>query len=136
MEGNPKEVDVTGNIPDHMREIIDRILDVSADIRYVAVYRDGQRASRERGGLSGASSTESDRYEELLVNPTLLTLVRQRGDIDCGGAMYVLVRYGNFFQLIIPVSGGHVSLAIEPRADPLTLLGQVRNVLVAAGLLK
>ena len=117
-----------------MNELIDRIFELSENIRYVAVYRGGQLTSRQRRGLAGASSAESDRYEELLVNPTLLTLVRQRGDIDCGGAMYVLVRYGNFFQLITPVSGGHVSIALETRADPLALVGQIRDVLVAAGL--
>lgn len=40
---------------------------------------------RERPDLADASSSESDRYEELLVNPTLITLARQRGEIDCGG---------------------------------------------------
>ena len=44
-----------------------------------------------------ASGLESDRYEELLVNPTLLTLATQRGNIDCGGLKYLIVRYGNKF---------------------------------------
>ena len=42
------------------------------------------------------------RYEELLVNPTLLELTRQRGNIDCGGLEYLVIRYGNFFQLVLP----------------------------------
>ena len=55
--------------------------------------------TRERSGLIDASSGESDRYEELLVNPTLLTLAAQRGDIDCGGLRYLVVAYRNFWQL-------------------------------------
>ena len=57
--------------------------------------------------MAGASSSGSDRYEELLANPAVLTLLSQRGEIDCGGLRYVLVRYGNFFQLVtrIPRAG-------------------------------
>ena len=97
--------------------LIERFLALSPDIRYVAVYRDEVLQTRERAGLAGASATESDRYEELLVNPTVLALVRQRGNIDCGGVRYVVIRYGNFYQCVFPVLGGHVSVALETTAD-------------------
>src|SRR5262245_4384433 len=97
--------------------LIDRSLALSPEIRYVAVYRDEVLQTRQRSGLAGASATESDRYEELLVNPTLLTLVRQRGNIDCGGVRYFVIRYGNFYQCVFPVAGGHISVALEPAAD-------------------
>lgn len=98
-------------------ELIDRCLALSPAIRYVAVYTGGALQSRERAGLAGASAAESDRYEELLVNPALLTLVRQRGNIDCGGFRYIVIRYGNFYQCVFPISGGHVSIALETSAD-------------------
>jgi hypothetical protein len=120
-------------IPVSEDELIERVLTLSPQVRYVAVYRDGQLLSGSREGLAAPSSSESDRYEELLVNPTLLLLARQRGDIDCGGAAYVLVRYGNFFQLITPIRGGHVSVAVEPHADPLALAAQVADVLRGGG---
>jgi len=107
----------------------------SDDIRYVALYRGGALRLAERAGLRDASGAESDRYEELLVNPTLLTLARQRGEIDCGGLEYLLVRYGHFFQLVHPVDGGHLSVAIEAGAEPLALLPAVRAVARAHGLL-
>lgn len=97
--------------------LIDRLLALSPDVRYVAVYVDGVLQSRERAGLAAASEAESDRYEELLVNPTVLTVTLQRGSIDCGGLRYVVIRYGNFYQCVFPVSGGHVSIALETTAD-------------------
>ncbi len=103
-------------MPGH-NELIDRCLALSPDVRYVAVYIGGILHSRERAGLAGASAAESDRYEELLVNPGVLTLVQQRGDIDCGGLRYVVIRYGNFYQCVFPVAGGHVSVALETTAD-------------------
>lgn len=114
--------------------IIDDLLSISPGVRYVAVYRFGALESRERAGLSGASASESDRYEELIVNPTLLTLVRQRGEIDCGGARWLLVRYGNFFLLLFPVEGGHVSVGFEPGEDPVLREPAIRGVLAAHGL--
>jgi hypothetical protein len=91
-------------------------------VRHAAVYRDGILRSRERAGLAAASAAEPDRYEELLVNPSILTLARQRGNIDCGGLRYVLVRYGNFFQFVFPFGGGHVSVALEPTSELARLL--------------
>lgn len=100
-------------------DTIDNIFRLSSAVRYVALYRNGQLSSRERPDLTGGSSAESDRYEELIVNPALLTLAKQRGDIDCGGARFVLVGYGKFHQLMLPVPGGHVSVGFDLAENPI-----------------
>ena len=110
----------------------DPIFAVSPAIRYVAVGRGQDVELRERPDLADASSSESDRYEELLVNPTLLTLARQRGEIDCGGLDYLVVAYGNFFQLVLPVEGGHVSVAIERSQSPTELVDPIRRSITGA----
>jgi hypothetical protein len=99
--------------------MIDRIFALSNSIRYVAIYDGDQLETKSKSGTIGASGSESDRYEELLVNPTLLTLASQRGNIDCGGLRYILVRYGNFFQFVLPTRSGHISVCIESDADPI-----------------
>ena len=71
---------------DPLQNTLDQILAVSSTVRYVALYREGSLTSRQRPDASGTSSSESDRYEELFINPTLLTLVRQRGNLDLAGA--------------------------------------------------
>ena len=101
--------------------MIDEIFSISDDVRYVAIYQNGQLEVKSKGNTQGASSSESDRYEELLVNPTLLKPASQRGNIDCGGLDYLLVRYGNFFQFVLPVSWGHVSVCIEKDSDPIAI---------------
>lgn len=113
--------------------LINQLLALSPHIRYVAVYRDGTLTSAVREGLATASSPETDRYEELLVNPALVTITRQRGDIDGGGMRYLLVRYGNFFQLVLPHADGHVSVAIEPGPDPVSLAALVERTLTERG---
>jgi hypothetical protein len=105
--------------------LTDRLFALAADVRYVAIYRDGRLQTRSRSGLVGASAAESDRYEELLVNPTLLTLARQRGEIDCGGLRYLLVRYGQFFQCVLPWPGGHVSVCLEAQAPVVELAERI-----------
>jgi hypothetical protein len=109
-----------------MNGLIDALFDLTQGVRYVAIYSHGELSLRQRPELSLASAPESDRYEELLVNPTILTLTRQRGEIDCGGLDYVVVRYGNFFQFVVPIEGGHASVAFEPDADP---IGHAQEVL-------
>ena len=110
--------------------MIDEIFAISHDVRYVAIYRDGKLETKSKGGTQGASSSESDRYEELLVNPILLKAASQRGNIDCGGLDYLLVRYGNFFQFVLPVSWGHVSVCIEKHADPIPIGQKIKTLFV------
>jgi len=109
--------------------MIEKIFKLSQSIRYVAIYRDGQLESKAKSNTADASSSESDRYEELLVNPTLLKLASQRGNIDCGGLEYLLVRYGNFFQFVCPISLGHISVCIEPDADPIQIGTKIKLLL-------
>ena len=65
---------------------IGEIFGFSPLVRYAALYRDGRLTSRSRAQGEGSSSAESDRYEELLVNPTLLKLAGQRGGHRLRGA--------------------------------------------------
>lgn len=105
-----------------MTTIIQDLFDFSAAIRYVAIYSNHQLYSQQRStDLTAASSSESDKYEELLVNPSLLTLASQRGEIDCGGLDYLLVGYGHFFQLIKKIATGHISICLDKKADLNTL---------------
>lgn len=108
--------------------MIESIFKISDNVRYVAVYKNGQLELKSKSATLHASSSESDRYEELLVNPTLLKLASQRGNIDCGGLDYILIRYGNFFQFVLPQSWGHVSVCIEANADPIQIGAQVKSL--------
>ena len=109
--------------------MINDLFSLSNDVRYVAIYREGHLETKSKEGTIGASSSDSDRYEELLVNPTLLKLAAQRGNIDCGGLEYLIVRYGNFFQFVLPASWGHVSVCIEKSADPIAIGEKVTALL-------
>ena len=109
--------------------MIDDIFSLSNDVRYVAIYRDGHLVTKSKEGTIDASSSDSDRYEELLVNPTLITLATQRGNIDCGGLDYLIIKYGNFFQFVLPTTLGHISVCIDKNADPVTLGAKVASLL-------
>ncbi len=100
-----------------MIEIAKTLFDEIEDVRYVAIYAGRRLELNQRPGISNASASESDKYEELIVNPTLLKLLQQRGDIDCGGMEYVIIRYGNFFEFVQPLPDGHVSVGIQPDAN-------------------
>ncbi len=115
-------------------DLIRDLFDLTPAIRYVALARGREVVMRERPGLAAPSSSESDRYEELLVNPTLIELARRRGEIDCGGLRHLVVGYGRFHQLVVPTRDGHASVAFELEADPLASLPAVRDLLAAHGL--
>lgn len=51
----------------------------------------------------------------------VFTLLRQRGEIDCGGLRYAVIRYGNFFEFVLPLKEGHLSVGIDGTADAVAL---------------
>lgn len=107
----------------------DAIFGLGPHIRYVA-FGDGQRVETvQRDGIADASDANSDFFEELLVNPTLLTLARQRGDLDCGGLRHVIVGYGNFNQVVVPTHSGHVSVCVAREANAAVVARDVAELL-------
>lgn len=108
--------------------LANRIFALSPSVRYVASYRNGKLETEQRGGLTGASGAESDKYEEIFVNPILLKLVQQRGNLDCGGARFVVVRYGHFYQLVIALPDGHVSVCFELSSNPLEFSDDIERI--------
>jgi hypothetical protein len=102
--------------------LIGKAFEISGDIRYIAVYDSDGLVMKQRGDINNASAGESDKYEELLVNPALIKLISQRGNIDCGGFRYLIIRYGNFFVLLFPCRNGHVNFGIEPDKNPYLLV--------------
>lgn len=116
-----------------MDQLIQEIFKLSGDIRYVAVYTNGKLNSQVAKSLENTSSSDTDRFEELLVNPAVLLLTKQRGDIDCGGCKYVLIRYGNFFQFVRPMKQGHLSVCIERNANPIEIADHINKLLAGKG---
>ena len=108
-------------------EKVNQLLGLSDDIRYAAVYENKILTKGSSDKLDNASEDESDTYEELIVNPTLLKLVGQRGEIDCGGLEYVIIRYGNFYQVVMDIGNGHISVAVDKNADPIKLQGIIKK---------
>lgn len=116
-----------------MTEFVSKIFSVDGSIRYVAVYDSGELSLNEKEGIAGSSLSESDKYEELIVNPTILKIAAQRGNIDCGGLDYYVIKYGSFFLLAIPTHAGHVSVGIENDGDPIAIEAKVRAIMKESG---
>ncbi len=105
----------------YKNQIIDELFNFLLEIRYVAIYQNDELVFKQRQQTSDSSSLDTDKYEELLVNPTLLTIARQRGNIDCGGLRFIIVGYGNFFQLVKEIKNGHISICLDKNADLTTV---------------
>jgi hypothetical protein len=110
-------------------KLIKDTFEISVDIRYIAVYDNDDLVIKQRSDINNASSGESDKYEELLVNPVLIKLASQRGNIDCGGLEYFIIRYGNFFVLLFPLGNGHVNIGIEPDSNPFSFIEPINTLL-------
>lgn len=107
------------------QKIITSLFEFSSDVRYVAIYYDQELIFEQRERTQDSSSGNTDTFEELLVNPTLLTLARQRGNIDCGGLRHLIIGYGNFYQLVKEIPQGHVSVCLDKNCDLNTLPGEI-----------
>ncbi|MDH5597726.1 MAG: hypothetical protein OEY34_01300 [Cyclobacteriaceae bacterium] len=112
-----------------MQNLIHKITTLSDSIRYIAIYTNQKLESWQRDNLNDSSSSDSDVYEELLVNPTILKIARQRGDIDCGGLDFVIIKYGNFYQLVREFQDGHISICIDQSVNPIEIEKKVNSIL-------
>ncbi|MBI4912005.1 MAG: hypothetical protein HY823_04650 [Acidobacteria bacterium] len=103
-------------------------------VRYVALLRGKELRLHQRPGIAEASESETDRYEELLVNPAVLTLLQRRGDLDCGGLDHLWIRYGNFWTGLFPLANGHLNVGLETRAEPMDFTPRIQEVIRTSGL--
>lgn len=110
-------------------QVSEQVFASSDYIRYVAVYYHGKLQSVSKPDLAGLSLWDSDKYEELIVNPTLITLLRQRGNIDCGGIRQIIIEYGNVIQFVQPIKDGHISVGFAPLTDYTRLLPKIAKIL-------
>jgi hypothetical protein len=87
-------------------------------IRYVAVQRAGAIAEMQQSpDRPTFNPPETDRMEELIVNPIVLEALRRRGNLDLDGVRHVTIRYGKQYQVVLPIEDGHVSVGVELGAD-------------------
>jgi len=99
-------------------------------VRYAAVnQRGGIEEMAQRDGHASFNPPETDRMEELIVNPVALELFARRGNLDLGGLRFLVVRYGLQYQLVLPCRAGHVSIGIEADGDPLAIAERAAAVL-------
>jgi hypothetical protein len=107
-----------------------KLFDLDSNIRYVAVNQKGRIVEMEQNPKRPSLNlTETDRMEELIVNPVILELTKRRGGLDMDGMRYVLVRYGTMFELIFPFKEGHLSIGIELNASPTEVAQSVAKCL-------
>src|SRR5262249_44524423 len=72
--------------------IASRLFSLDPDIRYVAVNHGGSICEMEqRAGHPTLNPHETDRMEELIVNPIVLEAVRRRGNLDLDGVRHVVI---------------------------------------------
>jgi hypothetical protein len=101
-------------------KLSDRLFRLDPRIRYVAVNRKGRIEEMTRSPRHPSlNPAESDRMEELIVNPVVLQLAARRGNLDMDGIRYVVIRYGTQYQLLMPYREGHLSVGVNLQDNPL-----------------
>jgi hypothetical protein len=100
-------------------KISTRLFDLDSNIRYVAINQKGLIVEMQQNPKRPSlNPTETDRMEELIVNPIIIELTQRRGNLDMNGMRYVVIRYGTMYELIFPFKDGHLSIGVELNADP------------------
>ena len=109
-----------------------RLFAADPNVRYVAVNQNGRITEMEqRAAWSSLNPSETDRLEELVVNPIVLEAATRRGNIDLDGVRAVIIRYGLLDQVILPFGSGHVSVGVQQDADVVRIAAMAADVLAA-----
>ncbi len=111
-------------------KISTQLFKLEPKIRYVAVNQNEAIVEMEQSPQHPTYNPhETDRLEELIVNPIVLEITRRRGNLDMGGIRYVVIRYGAQYQLLMPYKEGHLSIGVELGDDPLDIARTVADYL-------
>jgi len=111
-------------------KLSDRLFRLEPRIRYVALNQKGQiQEMRQSPRHPSTNSPESDRIEELIVNPIVLEIAARRGNIDMDGIRYVVIGYGTQYQLLLPYRDRHLSIGVNPEDDPIEIAREVAAAL-------
>ena len=106
------------------------LLALDESVRYAAVNRGGAiEEMLQSDEHPSFNPPETDRLEELVVNPVGLELFARRGNLDLGGVRFLVVRYGLQFQVILPIPGGHLSIGVDESGDPVSIAERVLALL-------
>lgn len=109
-------------------KISSSLFELDPNIRYVAVNQKGQIVEMEQNPRwPSYNPSDTDRMEELVVNPVILDLAKRRGDLDLDGIRYVVIRYGLQYQLLFPFKEGHISVGVGLKANVTDVVNKVAN---------
>ncbi len=109
-------------------ELLESILATSPMVRAASIYPgSGEPVYRPRGGADPRRAG-GEYWEEAVVNPTLIDLLRRTGAARHEGLDYLLVRYRDGWLLLLPFEHGHAAIAFEPTADPIPTVPTLRQL--------
>jgi hypothetical protein len=111
-------------------KLSERLFCLDPRIRYVALNQKGEiKEMQQSPQHPSCNPAESDRIEELIVNPIVLEITARRGNLDMDGIRYVVIRYGTQYQLLLPYLDGHLSIGVNLEDDPIGIARKVAEVL-------
>jgi hypothetical protein len=111
-------------------KLSERLFRLEPRIRYVALNQKGEiKEMRQSPRHPSFNPPESDRIEELIVNPTVLEITARRGNLDMDGIRYIVIRYGTQYQLLLPFRDGHLSIGVNLEDDPIEIARKVVTAL-------
>ena len=123
---------IADTTPSVVGKLAPPIFELDPSIRYVAVNQGGKIVEMHQNpNWPSYNPSETDRMEELLVNPTIIELTRRRGNLDLEGIRFIAVRYGLQYQLLFPYREGHVSVGVELSGDISKIASQITTFLDA-----
>ncbi len=123
-------VNPTSFPPAPEEKLSERLFRLEPKIRYVALNQKGQiEEMRQSPRHPSTNPPESDRIEELIVNPIVLEIAARRGNIDMDGIRYVVIRYGTQYQVLLPYRDGHLSIGVNLEDDPIEIARKVAAAL-------
>jgi hypothetical protein len=129
-KGDRLPMNPTNTATEPQEKLSERLFRLEPRIRYVALNQKGEiREMVQSSQHPSFNSPESDRIEELIVNPIVLEITARRGNLDMDGIRYVVIRYGTQYQVLLPYQNGHLSIGVNLEDDPLEVARKVSAAL-------
>jgi len=109
-----------------LQEVLDEILSVDENIRFVGIYHNDVILTKKKRGID--TYLDSKETEKSIHDAIYRCKQREEFSKKIDSPKYSITKYGKIQRITIPIPDGLILVSCEPHIDPIPLLDKISSI--------
>ena len=109
-----------------LQEVLDEILSVDENIRFVGIYHNGVILTKKKRGIE--IYLDSKETEKSIHDAIYRWKKREEFSKKIDSPVYSITKYGKVHRITISIPEGLILVSCEPNIDPISLIDKISSV--------